>query len=214
MSQFLAVLLRGGRSQAARAGGGAMGPESALYILDNFWDRRGTRSRHSPCRRSRCTSHASRTAAAGCTSTPDVAAMIEAVGLRIEKVSGTLGICSSLLVCREAEVQAKNAPSVPFGHATRPWPGKRSPATASLSRNVLGSQGTRRAPTRRRRSFRPDPPTAVPITAPPTAPPAARRPRSPGVRVVRLDLRRRLVLVVHWVSYREPITCEYASPAW
>jgi hypothetical protein len=26
--------------------------------------------------------------------------MVEAAGLRIEKVSGTLGICSSLLVCR------------------------------------------------------------------------------------------------------------------
>jgi hypothetical protein len=30
----------------------------------------------------------------------DIVALVEAAGLKIERVTGTLGICSSLLVCR------------------------------------------------------------------------------------------------------------------
>jgi hypothetical protein len=30
----------------------------------------------------------------------DIAAMVEAAGMTIERVTGTLGICSSMMVCR------------------------------------------------------------------------------------------------------------------
>ncbi|HEY6239601.1 MAG TPA: methyltransferase [Burkholderiales bacterium] len=100
MSQFLVCFSEADVLQLLRRATAAMGPDSTLYILDTFWDRQ---------------EHA---AAAFCLQAispyftclangssrmykfSDIATMVEAAGLRVEKVSDTLGVCSSLIVCR------------------------------------------------------------------------------------------------------------------
>ncbi len=102
MSEFLACFSEADALKLLERAAGAMGPDSALYILDNFWDRQG----HEIAAFSLQAISLYFTCLANGSSRmykySDVAAMIEAAGLRIEKVSGTLGICSSLLVCRRS----------------------------------------------------------------------------------------------------------------
>jgi hypothetical protein len=77
-----------------------MRPGSTLYILDTFWDRQ----EHEVA--SFCLQAISLyfTCLANGNSRmykfSEIAALVEAAGLKIESVSGTLGICSSLLACR------------------------------------------------------------------------------------------------------------------
>jgi hypothetical protein len=99
MSQFLVcfseqqVLSLLGRAAAA------LGSDSKLYILDNFWDRQ------------------SYEIAAFCLQTfslyftflangrsrmykaTDITAMVEASGMRVEGITDDLGVCTSLMVC-------------------------------------------------------------------------------------------------------------------
>jgi hypothetical protein len=77
-----------------------MGPDSRLYILDTFWDRQDHEisayclqaiSLYFTCLANGCSRMYKAT---------DIAAMAEAAGMQVERVTGTLGICSSLIVCR------------------------------------------------------------------------------------------------------------------
>jgi len=100
MSQFLACFSEADCLKLLERAAAAMSADSALYILDNFWDRQ----EHEIAAFSLQAISLYFTCLANGSSRmykySDVAAMVEAAGLRIEKVSGTLGICSSLLVCR------------------------------------------------------------------------------------------------------------------
>ena len=100
MSQFLVCFAEADAQRLLERAAAAMGPESRLYILDTFWDRQDHEisafclqaiSLYFTCLANGC----SRMYKAS-----DIAAMAEAAGMQIERVTGTLGICSSLMVCR------------------------------------------------------------------------------------------------------------------
>jgi hypothetical protein len=77
-----------------------MNPKTTLYILDSFWDRQAseigtyclqTLSLYFTCLVNGC----SRMYKAS-----DIMQMVDAAGLKVERVIDNLGICSSLLICR------------------------------------------------------------------------------------------------------------------
>jgi ubiquinone/menaquinone biosynthesis C-methylase UbiE len=100
MSQFLVCFSEADVLKLLERAAAAMGPDSALYILDTFWDRQ----EHAAAAFSLQAISLYFTCLANGTSRmykySDIAAMIETAGLKVEQVSDSLGICSSLLVCR------------------------------------------------------------------------------------------------------------------
>jgi ubiquinone/menaquinone biosynthesis C-methylase UbiE len=100
MSQFLVCFSEADVLRLLQRAAAALGPHGALYILDTFWDRQ----EHEVAAFSLQASSLYFTCLANGNSRmykySDLAAMLAAAGLRVEKVSGTLGICSSLLTCR------------------------------------------------------------------------------------------------------------------
>jgi ubiquinone/menaquinone biosynthesis C-methylase UbiE len=100
MSQFLVCFSEAEVLQLLKRAAAAMGPDSTLFILDTFWDRQ----EHEVASFCLQASSLYFTCLANGNSRmykySDLAAMIEAAGLQIEKTSGTLGICSTLLACR------------------------------------------------------------------------------------------------------------------
>jgi ubiquinone/menaquinone biosynthesis C-methylase UbiE len=100
MSQFLVCFAEADVRRLLERAAAALGPDSRLYILDTFWDRQDheisayclqASSLYFTCLANGC----SRMYKAS-----DIAAMVEAAGMAIERVTGTLGICSSLMICR------------------------------------------------------------------------------------------------------------------
>jgi ubiquinone/menaquinone biosynthesis C-methylase UbiE len=100
MSQFLVCFSEADVRKLLERAAAAMGPASRLYILDNFWDRQDHQisafclqaiSLYFTC----LANGSSRMYKAA-----DITAMAEAAGLLVERVTGTLGICSALVVCR------------------------------------------------------------------------------------------------------------------
>jgi len=100
MSQFLVCFSEADVLKLLERAAAAMGPDSALYLLDTFWDRQ----EHEVAAFSLQAISLYFTCLANGNSRmykySDIAAMADAAGLRIEKTSGTLGICSSLITCR------------------------------------------------------------------------------------------------------------------
>ena len=100
MSQFLVCFSEADVLKLLERAAAAMEPDSALYVLDTFWDRQ----EHEVAAFSLQAISLYFTCLANGNSRmykySDVTAMVEAAGLRVEKVSGTLGICSSLITCR------------------------------------------------------------------------------------------------------------------
>jgi ubiquinone/menaquinone biosynthesis C-methylase UbiE len=97
MSQFLVCFAEADVQRLLERAAAALGPDSRLYILDTFWDRQDHEisayclqaiSLYFTCLANGC----SRMYKAS-----DIAAMAEAAGMEIERVTGTLGICSSLM---------------------------------------------------------------------------------------------------------------------
>lgn len=101
MSQFLVCFAEEDVLKLLERAAAAMESESRLYILDTFWDRQELEvsayclqaiSLYFTC----LANGRSRMYKAS-----DIVAMLEAAGLKVEHASGTLGVCSSLLVCRK-----------------------------------------------------------------------------------------------------------------
>jgi hypothetical protein len=100
MSQFLVCFSEDDVLKLLERAAAAMGPASTLYILDTFWDRQ-EHAASAFCLQAislyfTCLANGS----SRMYKFSDIAAMVEAAGLKVEKVTGTLGICSTLLVCR------------------------------------------------------------------------------------------------------------------
>jgi ubiquinone/menaquinone biosynthesis C-methylase UbiE len=100
MSQFLVCFAEADVHRLLERAAAAMGPDSRLYILDTFWDRQEHEvsayclqaiSLYFTCLANGC----SRMYKAS-----DIKAMAEAAGMEIERVTDSLGICSSLMICR------------------------------------------------------------------------------------------------------------------
>jgi hypothetical protein len=100
MSQFLVCFPEPDVLKLLQRAAAAMRPDSTLYILDTFWDRQ----EHAVA--SYCLQASSlyftflANGASRMYKASDILALLEAAGLRVEKISETLGICSSLLACR------------------------------------------------------------------------------------------------------------------
>jgi ubiquinone/menaquinone biosynthesis C-methylase UbiE len=102
MSQLLVCFSEEDVVQLLRRAAAAMTPESRLYILDTFWDRQ----EHAASTYSLQASSLYFTFLANGVSrmykAADIIAMLEAAGLAVERESGILGVCSTLLVCHKA----------------------------------------------------------------------------------------------------------------
>lgn len=100
MSQFLVCFSEADVLKLLSRAAAAMEPDSALYILDTFWDRQ----EHAASAFSLQAISLYFTCLANGNSRmykyADIAAMIETAGLKVDQVIDSLGICSSLLVCR------------------------------------------------------------------------------------------------------------------
>ncbi|MBC7803913.1 MAG: methyltransferase domain-containing protein [Candidatus Parcubacteria bacterium] len=100
MSQFLVCFPEEDVVQLLRRAAAAMRPDSTLYILDTFWDRQefdaSTYSLQAISLYFTCLANGR----SRMYKSTDIAAMAETAGLKVEKITGNLGICSSLMICR------------------------------------------------------------------------------------------------------------------
>ncbi len=100
MSQFLVCFAEEDVVRLLERAAAAMGPDSSLYILDTFWDRQkyeaSTYSLQAISLYFTCLANGR----SRMYKFTDVESMIEAAGLRVERVTDRLGVCSSLLICR------------------------------------------------------------------------------------------------------------------
>src|SRR5688572_8474280 len=102
MSQFLVCFSEEDVVQLLRRAAAAMTTESRLYILDTFWDRQKAAA---PAYALQAISLYFTFLANGVSrmyKAADIIAMLRAAGLAVERESGILGICSTLLVCHKA----------------------------------------------------------------------------------------------------------------
>jgi O-methyltransferase domain len=100
MSQFLVCFAEADVARLLERCAAAMGPDSTLYILDTFWDRQEF---DAPAFSLQASSLYFTFLANGNSrmyKASDIAAMVEAAGMKIEKITGRLGVCSSLIICR------------------------------------------------------------------------------------------------------------------
>ena len=102
MSQFLVCFSEDDVVKLLQRAAAAMTPESRLYILDTFWDRQ----QHAASAFSLQAISLYFTFLANGVSrmykAADIIAMLQAAGLAVERESGILGVCSTLLTCRKA----------------------------------------------------------------------------------------------------------------
>jgi ubiquinone/menaquinone biosynthesis C-methylase UbiE len=101
MSQFLVCFSEEDVVRLLARAAAAMTPESRLYILDTFWDRQ----EHAASTYSLQASSLYFTFLANGVSrmykAADIIVMLQAAGLAVERESGILGVCSTLLTCRK-----------------------------------------------------------------------------------------------------------------
>lgn len=102
MSQFLVCFAEEDVLKLLERAAAALAPQSRLYILDTFWDRQ----EHEASTYSLQAISLYFTFLANGRSrmykAADIIALLHAAGLEVEKESGILGICSTLLTCRKA----------------------------------------------------------------------------------------------------------------
>ena len=102
MSQFLVCFAEQDVARLLERAAAAMEPDSTLYILDTFWDRQefaaSTYSLQAISLYFTCLANGT----SRMYKFTDILAMLQTAGLRLEKATDRLGICSSLLVCRRA----------------------------------------------------------------------------------------------------------------
>jgi ubiquinone/menaquinone biosynthesis C-methylase UbiE len=100
MSQFLVCFSNEDVLELLKRAAAAMSPRSTLYILDAFWDRQEHEVAAYCLRAISLYFTCLATGSSRLYKATEMVAMVEAAGLKVEKVADTLGICSSLLVCR------------------------------------------------------------------------------------------------------------------
>jgi hypothetical protein len=102
MSQFLVCFSEEDVLRLLERAAAAMGPETRLYILDTFWDRQDFEASTYSLQASSLYFTCLANGTSRMYKSTDIASMVEAAGLRVEGISGRLGICSSLMTCRRA----------------------------------------------------------------------------------------------------------------
>jgi methyltransferase family protein/O-methyltransferase len=102
MSQFLVCFAEADVLKLLERAAAAMGPESSLYILDTFWDRQAYEASTFSLQASSLYFTCLANGVSRMYKASDITTLVEAAGLKVEKVIDNLGICSSLLVCRRS----------------------------------------------------------------------------------------------------------------
>jgi SAM-dependent methyltransferase len=100
MSQFLMCLGEDDALGILKRAATAMGPDSTLYILDLFWDRQKFEASTYCLQAVSLYFTCLATGRSRMYKASDVTAMVEAAGLKVERVIDDLGISSSMLICR------------------------------------------------------------------------------------------------------------------
>jgi ubiquinone/menaquinone biosynthesis C-methylase UbiE len=100
MSQFLVCFAEEDVVKLLERAAAAMGPDGTLYILDTFWDRQEFEAAAYSLQAISLYFTCLANGYSRMYKATDITAMIEAAGLKVEKVTGRLGICSSLVICR------------------------------------------------------------------------------------------------------------------
>ena len=100
MSQFLVCFAEEDIVRLLERAAAAMASDSSLYVLDTFWDLQqyeaSTFSLQAISLHFTCLANGR----SRMYKSTDITAMIEAAGLRVERVTANLGVCSSMLICR------------------------------------------------------------------------------------------------------------------
>ena len=100
MSQFLVCFsedeVLGLLERAARA----LGPNARLHILDNFWDRQSNEIASFCLQAFSLYFTFLANGRSRMYKATDISAMVEAAGMKVERITDELGICSSLMTCR------------------------------------------------------------------------------------------------------------------
>jgi len=99
MSQLLVCFREEQVRRLLEQAAAAMGPESRLYILETFWDRQDHEISTYCLQASSLYFTCLANGYSRMYKSSDVVAMAEASGLRIERITDTLGVCSSLVIC-------------------------------------------------------------------------------------------------------------------
>lgn len=100
MSQFLVCFAEEDIVKLLERAAAAMEPDSSLYLLDTFWDRQEYEASIYSLQAISLYFTCLANGRSRMYKFTDITAMIEAAGLRVERVTANLGVCSSLLICR------------------------------------------------------------------------------------------------------------------
>jgi SAM-dependent methyltransferase len=102
MSQFLVCFAEADVARLLERAAAALGPEGRLYILDTFWDRQAYEAATLSLQAISLYFTVLANGNSRMYKASDITGMIDAAGLKIEKVVDRLGLCSSLMVCRRS----------------------------------------------------------------------------------------------------------------
>jgi SAM-dependent methyltransferase len=100
MSQFLVCFAEADVARLLERAAAALGPEGRLYILDTFWDRQAFEAASFSLQAISLYFTVLANGNSRMYKASDITAILEAAGLKLEKVIDRLGLCSSLMVCR------------------------------------------------------------------------------------------------------------------
>jgi len=100
MSQFLVCFAEADVARLLERCAAAMGPDSTLYILDTFWDRQELEAPSFSLQASSLYFTFLANGNSRMYKATDITAMVEAAGMKVERITGRLGVCSALMVCR------------------------------------------------------------------------------------------------------------------
>jgi ubiquinone/menaquinone biosynthesis C-methylase UbiE len=102
MSQFLVCFPEPDVARLLERAAAALAPEGRLYILDTFWDRQAYEAASFSLQAISLYFTVLANGNSRMYKASDIAAMLEAAGLKIERTVDQLGLCSSLMVCRRS----------------------------------------------------------------------------------------------------------------
>jgi len=100
MSQFLVCFGEEDVARLLQRCAAAMSPDSTLYILDTFWDRQELEAPSFSLQASSLYFTFLANGRSRMYKAADIAAMVEAAGMKVEKITARLGVCSALMICR------------------------------------------------------------------------------------------------------------------
>ena len=103
MSQFLVCFAEEDVVRLLERAAAAMTPQSRLYILDTFWDRQEQKASAYSLQAISLYFTCLANGRSRMYKASDIIRMLKAAGLEVERESGILGVCSSLLTCRKSD---------------------------------------------------------------------------------------------------------------